>query len=105
MFKKKNLTELGADDVRDNIALFNKIYQEARELSRKNDLLKAKYNQDEKYARLHKRLMEKDPLTDSEAKLFAALSALKKSVDEEVLQNSSMLDNESYVEKMMMKIK
>ncbi len=104
LFKKKNLTELGADDVRDNIAQFNKIYQEARELSRKNDLLKAKYNQDEKYARLHKRLMEKDPLTDSEAKLFAALSALKKSVDEEVLQNSSMLDNESYVEKMMMKI-
>lgn len=104
LFKKKNLTELGADDVRDNIAQFNKIYQEARELSRKNDLLKAKYNQDEKYARLHKRLMEKDPLTDSEAKLFVALSALKKSVDEEVLQNSSMLDNESYVEKMMMKI-
>jgi type I restriction enzyme R subunit len=73
-------------------------------LERINQLLKAKYYNDEKYSRLHKRLMEKDPLTDSEAKLFEALSALKKSVDEEILQNSNMLDNESFVEKMMLKM-
>ena len=59
---------------------------------------------DEKYTRLHKRLMEKDPLTESESKLYEALSSLKKEIDEHVLKNSRMLDNESYVEKMMMKI-
>src|SRR5690606_9556804 len=80
------------------------IYDKAKELERKNQLLKAKYENDEKYARLHKRLMEKDPLTDSEAKLFEALSSLKEEIDTQVLQNSQMLDNESYVEKMMMKI-
>ncbi len=37
------------------------IYEKGKELERKNQLLKAKYENDEKYSRLHKRLMEKDP--------------------------------------------
>ena len=48
--------------------------------------------------------MEKDPLTDSESKLFEALSDLKKAIDEQVLKNTSLLDNEKYAEKMMIKI-
>ena len=104
LFKKKKLSEVGAKEMRENIDALDGIYDTAKELERKNQLLKAKYANDEKYTRLHKRLMEKDPLTDSEAKLFEALTSLKQSIDEEVLQNSSMLDNESYVEKMMMKI-
>jgi type I restriction enzyme R subunit len=48
--------------------------------------------------------MEKDPLTASESKLFDALQSLKSEIDAQVLKNSQMLDNESYVEKMMMKI-
>ena len=80
------------------------IHAAARELERKNQLLRAKYANDEKYARLHKRLMEKDPLTDSEIKLFEALQSLKEKADEQVLNNSNMLNNESYVEKMMMRL-
>jgi type I restriction enzyme R subunit len=87
-----------------NIKELDKIYNEARELERKNQLLKAKYDNDEKYARLHKRLMEKDPLTESESKLFEALQGLKKEVDSQILQNSKMLENESYIEKMMMRM-
>jgi type I restriction enzyme R subunit len=104
LFKKKNLAEIDADEMNDNIEELNVIYAKAKELERKNQLLKAKYENDDKYTRLHKRLMEKDPLTDSESKLFEALQALKKDVDAQVLQNSQMLDNESYVEKMMMKL-
>ena len=48
--------------------------------------------------------MEKDPLTESESKLFEALSDLKKAIDEQVLKNTSLLDNEKYAEKMMIKI-
>jgi len=57
-----------------------------------------------KYARIHKRLMEKDPLTDSERKLFETLKGLKTAVDKEILQNSKLLENESYVDKMMMRL-
>ena len=66
-----------------NIKALNNIYGKAKELDRKNQLLKAKYNNDEKYARLHKRLMEKDPLTERESKLFDLLNGLKKEVGPE----------------------
>jgi type I restriction enzyme R subunit len=104
LFKKKNLAEIDADEMKGNIEALDVIYNKAKELERKNKLLREKYENDEKYTRLHKRLMEKDPLTERESKLFEALQSLKKEVDAHVLQNSQMLDNESYVEKMMMKI-
>ena len=87
-----------------NIKALNDIYDKAKELERKNHLLKAKYDNDEKYARLHKRLMEKDPLTDSEGKLFEALNGLKTKVDKQIEQNSKMMENENFVEKMMMRL-
>lgn len=103
LFKKKNLNEVSKEQMESNIEALNDIYRQAKEMERKNQLLKAKYDNDEKYARLHKRLMEKDPLTDSEVKLFDALSGLKIAVDQQIEQNAKMLDNENFVEKMMMR--
>ncbi|MBL1280378.1 MAG: type I restriction endonuclease subunit R [Fluviicola sp.] len=104
LFRKKNLAEIDANEMKENIDSLDSIYVRGKELERKNQLLRAKYENDEKYTRLHKRLMEKDPLTESESLLFEALQSLKKEIDEHVLQNSQMMDNEPYVEKMMMKI-
>jgi len=104
LFKKKNLSEVTKEEMEKNIKALEKIYSAAKELERKNQLLKAKYDNDEKYARLHKRLMEKDPLTDSESKLIEVLQGLKKEVDKQILQNSTMLENESFVERMMIKL-
>ena len=104
LFKKKNLNEVTKEEMEHNIAALEKIYTQAKELERKNQLLRAKYDNDEKYARLHKRLMEKDPLTDSESKLFEALQGLKKEVDLHIIQNSKMLENESFIERMMMRL-
>jgi type I restriction enzyme R subunit len=104
LFKKKNLNEVTKEEMERNIKELETIYNASKELERKNQLLKAKYDNDAKYARLHKRLMEKDPLTDSESKLFEALQSLKKEVDSQVLQNSKMMENESYVERMMVKL-
>jgi len=104
LFKKKNLSEVSKEQMEANISALNAIYTQSKELERKNQLLKAKYDNDEKYARLHKRLMEKDPLTESESKLFEALSGLKAEVDKQIEQNSKMLDNENFVEKMMKRL-
>jgi type I restriction enzyme R subunit len=104
LFKKKNLNEVTKEEMERNIKELEAIYNASKELERKNQLLKAKYDNDAKYARLHKRLMEKDPLTDSESKLFEALQSLKKEVDAQILQNSKMLENESFVEKMMVRL-
>jgi type I restriction enzyme R subunit len=104
LFKKKNLSEVSKEQMESNIKALNDIYNRAKELERRNQLLRAKYDNDEKYARLHKRLMEKDPLTDSESKLFDALKGLKTEVDNQIQQNSKMLENENFVEKMVSRI-
>ncbi|MFT5419920.1 MAG: type I restriction enzyme R subunit [Candidatus Endobugula sp.] len=104
LFKQKNLSEVTKEQMESNIKALNDIYHQAKELERKNQLLRAKYDNDEKYARLHKRLMEKDPLTDSESKLFDALKGLKTEVDNQIQQNAKMLENENFVEKMVMRI-
>ena len=101
LFKKKNLSEVSKEQMKSNISALNEIYNKAKELERKNQLLKAKYDNDEKYARLHKRLMEKDPLTDSESKLFEALMGLKTEVDKQIEQNSKLLENENFINQMI----
>lgn len=103
LFKKKNLSEVTKEDMEYNIDKLERIHAKAKELERKNQLIRAKYDNDEKYARLHKRLMEKDPLTDSESKLFEALQGLKHEVDNHIMQNSKILENESFVEKMIVR--
>jgi type I restriction enzyme R subunit len=104
LFKKKNLSKVTKEQMKSNITALNTIYNQAKELERKNQLLKAKYNNDEKYARLHKHLMEKDPLTKNESKLFEALKGLKTEIDKQMEQNSDILKNESFVEKMMFRL-
>jgi type I restriction enzyme R subunit len=104
LFKKKNLNEVSKEEMERNIKELQPIYNASKELERKNQLLKAKYDNDAKYARLHKRLMEKELLSEGESKLCEALQSLKKEVDAQILQNSKMMENESYVERMMVKM-
>jgi type I restriction enzyme R subunit len=104
LFKKKNLNEVTKEEMVQNIEALNRIYDKAREDERKNQLLKAKYANDAKYARIHKRLIEKGDLTQSEAQLFEALSGLKEEADNQVLQNSRVMENESFVNQMLIKL-
>jgi type I restriction enzyme R subunit len=104
LFKKKKLNEVNKSDISNNIGDLELILSKSKELERKNQLIKAKYDNDEKYARLHKRLMEKDPLTPNEEKLFEALNSLKKETDLQILKNSNILENEGFVEKMITRL-
>ncbi len=101
LFNKKNLNEVSKEQMESNIKALNDIYNQAKELERKNQLLKAKYNNDEKYVRLHKRLLEKSSLTESESKLFEALKGLKIEVDNQIQQNANLLENENFINRMI----
>ncbi|MFT6792085.1 MAG: type I restriction enzyme R subunit [Rubritalea sp.] len=103
LFKKKNLTEISQEQMASNIAALNEIQKKSRDLERRNQLLRAKYQEDAKYARLHKRLLEKYPLTDHERKLFEALTALKLQTDEKVINSSAFLNNTKYAEEEMLR--
>lgn len=108
LFKKKNLSEVSQEEMTANIGALNAIHEKVRELNRQNNLLRGKYSGDAKYTRIHKRLLERGPLTSgvpqTERKLFEALAGVKAQADEQVLQNTQMLANESYFERMMQPI-
>ena len=85
-----------------NIGALNKIHERVKELNRQNNQMRQKYDGDVKYTRIHKRLTERGNVSDSEHKIFEALTGVKHDADEQVLQNTQLLDNESYFERMMM---
>lgn len=104
IFKKMNISEMSQEEMKANIAALDAIHAKARELERKNQLLRAKYANDAKYARIHKRLREKGEPTDNERKLFEALNDLKTKADKEIAQNNQILTNESFAERMMLNL-
>jgi len=104
LFDKKNLDEITQDEMKQNIVALQKIFDKATELNRRNNLLKAKYSNDEKYARLHKRIVEKKGLSIRETAICETLSNIKKLTDERVLINTRLLENERYFNNMLMPI-
>jgi len=104
LFNKKNLDEITQDEMKQNIGALSKIYEKIKELNRQNNLLKDKYNSDPKYARIHKRLLEKGTLSEKESQIFEALKSVKQEADMQVLQNTRLLDNESYFTTQMMRL-
>ena len=78
-----------------NIDEVKKIDEKIRELNRLNDLLKDKYKGDEKYARMEKRIKQRN-ITDKQSKIFSALEKIKMQLDEKVLNNSAILKNENF---------
>lgn len=101
LFDKKNLDEITQEEMTQNIGALQSIYERIIELNRRNNLLKAKYENDEKYARLHKRIIEKGNISDKESLIHEALMEIKNQADEKVLINSKMLDNEGYFNQFM----
>jgi type I restriction enzyme R subunit len=102
LFKKKNLSEVTQDEMVANIDALNKIHDRVKELNRQNNQLRQKYLGDAKYTRIHKRLQERGDISENERKIFEALTGVKQDADEKVLNNSQILDNESYFERHMM---
>lgn len=104
IFKKKNLSETNQTDMVENMQLLREIYDKAKELNRKNALLKAKYDSDEKYVRIHKRLTEKGTLSIKEMQLHRALMQVKLEVDEKLEGQEDILENEAWFERYLIKL-
>ena len=104
LFDKKNLDEITQEDMKNNIGSLQQIYDKVTELNRKNNLLKAKYENDAKYARMHKRIVEKGNISKRESEICETLMNIKKQVDDKVLLNTQMLNNESYFDRLMMQM-
>lgn len=104
LFKKKKLNDVSQEEMTANIGALNAIHDKVKELNRQNNLLRTKYHGDVKYTRIHKRLQERGSISQTERRLFEALMGVKQQADEQVLQNTQLVNNESYFERMMQPI-
>lgn len=104
LFKKKNLSEVSQNGMTENMHLMQKIYDETKELNRRNELLRAKYENDEKYARIHKRLIEKGELNAKEIQLHRALMQVKEQVDDTLFRQESLIQNEAFFKRYLLKL-
>jgi type I restriction enzyme R subunit len=102
LFGEKNLSEVTQDEMKQNIASLQQIYDKITELNRKNSLLKAKYENDAKYARTHKRVLEKGMISKLETEIHETLMAIKNQLDNTVLMNTKLINNEAYFDGMVM---
>ncbi|UOE42456.1 DEAD/DEAH box helicase family protein [Chryseobacterium suipulveris] len=104
IFKKKNLSETNQEDMVENMQLLRKIYDEAKELNRKNSLLKAKYQNDDKYVRIHKRLTEKGNLSIKEMQLHRALMQVRQEIEEKLDGQENIIDNEAWFDRYLVRL-
>ena len=96
LFEKKNLDELTQEDMKANIGSLEEIYRKIKELNRINANLKAKYKNDPKYARLHKRIIENGNITNRATEIQEALLDVKEKIDEKVTLRRQTLENEEF---------
>jgi type I restriction enzyme R subunit len=102
LFAKKNLDEISQEEMKLNIGLLRQIFDKVAELNRRNNLLKAKYENDAKYARIHKRILEKGTLSKKESAIYETLLTIKKQTDDKIMINTRLLENEGYFNNMLL---
>ncbi len=104
LFDKKNLNEVTQEEMQANIKSLREIHDAIKELNRKNDLLKDKYEGDKKYARVQKRLLEAGRPSKIKTAIIEALQHIKEEADLSVLQRNDILTNEGYFAKQIAKL-
>lgn len=96
IFKKKNIEELTADEMTENIRELERIRKAAVQQNLRDQMLCSKYGGDVKYMRTHKRLKSSPPPIGNDPVIFDILMGIKAVVDQKVLSNQHMMDNHAY---------
>jgi type I restriction enzyme R subunit len=97
-FKDKNIEPASAAEARERIEYMDGVMEKIREINRRNNQLKQMYNNDEKLARTHKRVVQRGLISKRESEVCDTLNLIKQKVDEKVLLNSGVLRNDPYFE-------
>lgn len=97
LFKKKNIEELTSEEMDTTVKQLQTIFRKVNELNLKDQMLAKKYENDEKYVRIHKRINESNKnIFNSEVALHQFLLDLKHTIDFTILNNINLLDNQDY---------
>ena len=96
IFKKKNIEELTADEMKEHIQDLERVRKAAAQQNLRDQMLCSKYGNDAKYMRTHKRLKASPPPIGTDSVIFDVLMGVKAAVDQKVLKNQRMMDNHAF---------
>lgn len=96
IFKKKNIEELTADEMKEHIQDLERIRKAAAQQNLRDQMLCYKYGNDAKYMCTHKRLKVSPPPIGADSVIFDVLMGVKAAVDQKVLKNQRMMDNHAF---------
>jgi type I restriction enzyme R subunit len=97
LFKKKNIEELTSEEMNEAIKNLKSIYEQANALNNKDAQLAAKYENDAKFAKIHKRIKENNlNVLKTDVALHEVLLIIKHKTDATVINNQALLSNEDY---------
>lgn len=106
-FKKKGFTRDDVASVKADLGYMDEVMQKIREINRRNNMLKKKYADDEKFVRIHKRILEENEqrakskppkkalISSNERVIAEELSKVKSAIDALIYLNVNVLANES----------
>ena len=96
VFKKKNIEELTADEMKQMMEDLNALKKKAEKRNLADRMLAAKYSGDVKYMRTHKRIMNSPPPITDAVTIHRILMTVKSKADDQIAHNENILDNEEY---------
>ena len=95
LFTSTNFEDLTTDDMNNNTIKLDDLMKRIHALNESNSRLLVKYLGDEKYVKIHKRVMEKLP-NFNQVDLHEILIKLKNQIDDILLRKFDIMDTESY---------
>ena len=113
-FKKKGFTPDTVAEAKDDIQYMDAVLEKIKRINRANAVLRAKYKDDEKYVRVHKRIREENNrrknsepkvrvlISESDVEIAKGLNAIKKAIDMQVYLDCNKLSNSGFFDQLVM---
>lgn len=99
-FRKKGFVPQSTEDAKASIQYMDEVMKKIREINRRNNILKRKYQGDERFVRVHKRIeevnktRERPIISAQEYEIAENLSKMKDGIDHRLYLDINILNNE-----------
>ncbi len=113
-FARRGFTPATVAEAREDIGYMDTVMQKIKEINRRNNVLRSKYNGDEKFVRVHKRIEEENERRQSqtpkihvlvsprEVDIVVGLRAVKETIDDRLLYDVHIMQNEGFFQQLTM---
>lgn len=101
LFTSINFEDLTVADMNNNTVKLDELMKKIHSLNESNNRLLVKYSGDEKFVKIHKRVLEKIP-EFNQVDLYEILTNLKNEIDDILLRKYDIMDTDSYFKQTIM---